>query len=391
MREFKVNPELEKSILGSMPKNYSNLKKAVYIYYQLCLKLQYSLDYYLDNSKVIDYFTDPKNIEKVDGEKNKDVVCYTFNAIFAKLLEKAGVCDSSVYKNLHWEGDKFSPYHYHVYTNIDGLSLVIDGTEGVLNDNDLTLSKYSTHKLSGWGFISVVEGLKYKDQLNNAIDEVQEEVAKLRALEEEYLQIKVEQNSFFRLKLSDRIKMFFDAVKDAPDYSILSFNYILQLKQKLFSKEELGTYSRRKQYIDLIFARNIDSREMEAILFYNPAGYLDDFGFENFNHLQIYLISVKNNSVEKLTLAQFNKLLKSYHLTGRNKDNLTEALPKLAKVGDLHLDKNILADISGDNAFIRTYLIDGHIEFLSSEQAEELKAKQERVDARNDDNQGWHI
>ena len=84
--KLKINRDLEESILKDVPSNYSELEKALFIYQQLCLKTEYALDYYLDEDRVKDEYTKVANLPMVDGKENKDVVCFTFNAIYLKLL-----------------------------------------------------------------------------------------------------------------------------------------------------------------------------------------------------------------------------------------------------------------------------------------------------------------
>ena len=147
---FDINDDLKHNILSDLPKDYSKLEKAILIYKRLCEKLQYSFDYYLEEMKNLNYFRDANNLKFVDGEKNKDVVCFTFNAILTQLLLDAKLLNGVDMSFYQVETNTFPAFHDVLTIYIDDIPYYLDATAGVLDNNDLVLSKYSTHKPNGW-------------------------------------------------------------------------------------------------------------------------------------------------------------------------------------------------------------------------------------------------
>ena len=90
---FEISEKLKQSVTENMPEGYTNLEKALYIYQELCQRLEYSLEYLIDKKNVVEYFKDPANLKLIDGEKNKDVICYTIEAICLQILIEEGICD----------------------------------------------------------------------------------------------------------------------------------------------------------------------------------------------------------------------------------------------------------------------------------------------------------
>ncbi|MBO5884528.1 MAG: hypothetical protein J6Q51_01900, partial [Clostridia bacterium] len=149
---YPINEQLKEDILSKVPSRYTKLEKAIFIYNELCSKLEYSMEYFIDEDAVADKYTDIKNLKYVDGKTNKQVVCFTFNCIFLELLDQANVCDEKTFllNNSVSLTGKISKIHEELLIYIDDYPYIIDATYGVLDNNDLTLSKYSTHQLQGW-------------------------------------------------------------------------------------------------------------------------------------------------------------------------------------------------------------------------------------------------
>ena len=168
--KININEKLKNSILNYIPKKYSNLEKAIFIYHQLCLKLNYSLEFFLDEEKFTQKYASLDYIEKVNGEDVNEVVCFSFNAIFVQLLIDAGICDNTaMYLNKIYStlDNCLYPVHNSVILTIDNNKYVVDSTVGVLDKNDLTLSKYSTHKLTGWDIMHNLENIDEKKEILN--------------------------------------------------------------------------------------------------------------------------------------------------------------------------------------------------------------------------------
>lgn len=372
---LKVNKKLESEILGKIPENYSNLEKAIFIYYELCKKLNYSLAYFLNDTEATNRILNVKNIENVDGDKNTEVVCFTFNAILAKLLVTAKICDESALSNVVIDNNQFSPHHIPLVINIDGFNYIVDSSKGVFDNNDLTLSKYSTHKLTGWTpetFLSDSATYMLNCQLSKAIEKVQSDNRGLETNVNAYLSSKMLDNSYKELSLADRVQIFLIAIHNCPDYSVLAFNYLLKLKRKLFKNSEVGKNSNSVN-IDLFFGKNNENNDLEAFLFYNPKGYIDDFGFENFDALEIYQISVKKQNSKKISLEDFKSKINGCSVitrgTVRKKYTSGMAIPGSLILTEIYEDNDPSKKVIG---YTRSYH-NGKTEVLSIPDADKLR------------------
>jgi len=332
MQKVKVNDKLKDSILSTIPENYSNLEKALYIYKQLCTKLQYSMDYFIDERSVKTHYTNIDNLQLVDGETNKDVVCFTFNAILGELLLEANVCERINF-DYGRDTNRFSFVHDSVYVTIDGKEYDIDATYGILDNNDLTLSKYSSHRPKGW--IACDNNQEAKESLDSAIDKVYSTELEQDKNVSKYVSLKQEEGSYLHLPFSDRVNLFFKMMKDAPDYSIVSFNYLLKLKHMLFKNEEFGNNGIDKM-VDLQFVKDKETNTLKALLFVNPKGYTNDMGYENFDNLSIYEIDMRTKSVESIGLETAKERISKRHYIS-HRDDKTLSYFSMMSEGKLYI------------------------------------------------------
>lgn len=332
---FNINSTLENNILSNIPNNYSNLEKAILIYKRLCEKLQYSFDYYLDTISARKYFSDASNLINVDGETNKDVVCFTFNAILSQLFFDADVIqdiDINFYDLLE---NRFPHIHDELFVQIDDVQYKIDATAGVLDNNDLVLSKYACHRPNGW-ICSYGSTDEAKSKLLEAIEKVYSENQSLDSKLEEYMKQKKFNNSFITLPIDMRVQMFLELANSA-DYSLFGFNNLLKYKHLCFAGEDYGFTKDNlviDKKIDLIFAKDKHRNIFKAFLFYNPQGYTDDAGYENFENLQIYEISPKDKLTTKLSHEDAVKFFNNWTYV-TNTDN--KIYPKMITNGKLNI------------------------------------------------------
>ena len=332
---FDINDKLRQTILADLPRDYSNLEKAILIYKRLCEKLQYSFDYYLEEIKYRNYFRDASNLKYVDGEENKDVVCFTFNAILTQLLFDAGVVDGIDLSFYQVQTNSFPIFHEELIVYIDNITYYLDATAGVLDNNDLTLSKYAGHKPYGWicGYNAPDED---KTNLRKALEKVYSENQTLDSKIEQYIKLKQSEGNILELPLEARVKMFLELSKTA-DYSLFGFNNLLKFKHLCFDGADFGDVKDHNivdKKIDLLFAKEKQTSEFKAFLFYNPEGYTDDEGYENFDKLQVYEISLKDKTTRVLTRDETYKLFNDfYYVTNTN----NKIYPKMAKEGTINI------------------------------------------------------
>ena len=152
---------------------------------------------------------------------------------------------------------------------------------------------------------------------------------KLNNIQNKYITLKVENEIYNKISLEERIDMFKNCIYTAPDYSIVSFNYLTQMKKKLFSKLESGKVEYNKYNVELLFVKDKIENEYKAIFFCNKKGYTNEAGKENFNTLEINLISVKNRSIKQISKDEFYELLEN----GKIVTNKSERI----SIYDLHM------------------------------------------------------
>ncbi len=377
---IEINQKLKESILKTLPPNYSNLEKAVYIYQQLCLKTEYAMDYYLEEEKVKDNYRDVSNLSKVDGEGNKDVVCFTFNAIYLKLLVDAGVIDEQQMEaNDVGKSDKLSSIHQEVVFDIDGHEYSCDSTYGVLDNNDLALLKYSCNKMSGFLCYYDEEG---QQLLEEAIKKVQAKSLSLSDLSKRYNEIKEKEGEVKNKPLSERVDMFLRCVQQGDlDYSMKSFTHLLKLKQILFTGQELGKESVTEN-IDLVFTKDVkDNEEYKAFLFFNDLGYVNDLGYENFDKLRVFEISLKDQQVKEVSVEDVRERCKRGELRTRDNKHDIQSYMKLIQRGRLKLDTIFEGEPKYDRNqkpinvayYVRTHILTGEKEKLSQDQINSME------------------
>ena len=370
---YPINEQLKEDILSKVPSRYTKLEKAIFIYNELCSKLEYSMEYFIDEDAVADKYTDIKNLKYVDGKTNKQVVCFTFNCIFLELLDQANVCDEKTFllNNSVSLTGKISKIHEELLIYIDDYPYIIDATYGVLDNNDLTLSKYSTHQLQGW----LAKNDEDQIELNKTISKVRTEALDLHKHAYDYVTQKQEDMSYHELPLQDRARLFLKLALVGPEYSVLTFNYLLKLKHLLFKNNELEQIQSTKN-IDikagLLYVKDTKTNEYKAIFLYNPVGYTNDKGYENFDDLQVYVIDLKNRRVSQISPYELKENFAQKKYTTRDNKTLTENSSRLLKKGDVHIkpiyeggqpiwnEKQQPQNLTG---YVRTYLLTGKQEY----------------------------
>ena len=240
---YNVNENLKEDIFSRIPSDFTKLEQALFIYNELCHKLNYSLDYYLDEDDCMSFFTNAKNIEKVDGKRIKDVVCYTFDRIFLKLLydreiiSKEDFWDNAAYSLIT---NSFSPDHSVMEFGIDGVIYSVDATMGVFKNSDLSQAKFSDYKINGWNLKRYSAGNEVQE-FGNALKKIQN-LSTNKALQDdvfEYLKTKYDNNEFKQISLEDRANIYMDLVCNYGHFKeVKSLSYAYKLKHLMFTPDE---------------------------------------------------------------------------------------------------------------------------------------------------------
>lgn len=302
---YKVNQKLYDYAVAELPENATPLEEARHIYNRLCKKLSYSLDYYTEEILNSSPFAPVKRkmsnfdyIETVDGEKNKDVVCFVFVAIYSYILWDRGLITEEDFR----ENFNVSENHYHCFDinhspitcKIDGVRLRIDACMGI--DMDLCIAKYGNHRLKGWreGFLGNEPETKAK--LTALLQKEKDEIEAKIQRQNLYKKLKLSQDEYKKLSLSEKVDLFFEVVKDAPAYSFESLSFVAEAYKNIFSSYNPNGQTR---YVDSTFIH--ENGEIKEFLFVNKKGYKNIEGGENFDSLQIYEISLKDKTINEIT------------------------------------------------------------------------------------------
>ena len=264
---YKVNENLKNNILSRIPEDYSKLEKALFIYKELCKTLEYSVEYFFDEDNVKDEYLDIRNLEKVDGETNKEVVCFTFNAIYIALLMEADVCDKDTisHKDVLGKEDptRFLCDHQSLTLTIDSQQYSVDSTYGVLDDNDLVDSKFGVPSFDGWSLSEESQSEDF-EKFDKAIEKLTEEEREVTNLGLKYVTGKGK--DLLDLPVTERRDLFFRLLQHAPKSSIHGLNYLLRLKNSLFRKREIDGLTR---YMHLLFAKEAETNQPKVLFFFN--------------------------------------------------------------------------------------------------------------------------
>lgn len=377
---MELNEKLKEKILSSIPEDYTPLEKAVYVYYTLCRTLRYSMEFYLDNEKYDPYFEDSNNLQKVDGETNKDVVCYTFNVIYILFLlelEKRGVKEikcEDLPSYLRYD-KSFNGIHQDVRFSVNGVGYSADSTYGVLDKNDLVLLKYTNSTIEG---ISVITANpKVEEELKKAIDKVCGNEKNMT----DAISLYESQTSQEELSLDERVKLFLTLGENNPfGYSVSGLNYMLKLKNSLFTKDELeghrsisGKYGGIDLMIEMRFIMNKKTNEYEVYLFYNPEGYTRDKGYENFDSLQVYKLSLKKRKTTKIDLEKFKEEILNDNLYTRDG---AKPSPVITREGTIFTRENYVGGKAIYDSSQKAINIESIVRVLIKDNEREVKIKE---------------
>ena len=278
-----LNPELIEAITKDIPANYSTLEKAIYIYIKMCKILSYNDEFFAakqrglaaEKHRMIDY------IETISPQF-PEVVCYEFNAIYAKMLHSLGInfhreCFS--WKNKYGDGHEILSFRVGKYI------IEADSSRQILT-GDLFNAKVGNS----------IKGLKCRNQNFDTYMDFDEILRKV------YKDIKKEDKSTFSEALKEyeeltnakqahipfntRFDIFLEKIRTSSFNGLNIMSYILRLVNVLFTEEE------REHYIDFEIIRDNNPKDEDkivatcGIITMNEKGILKD---EEHNKYYIYI------------------------------------------------------------------------------------------------------
>lgn len=240
--QIKINKKFKDRILSNLPSNFSLLEKVFYIYYLLCTKLVYDEEQMVnDNFSYNDYSIDHTKLSRISkiDENNNRVLCFEFNAIFAKLLEELGI-------NYELTGEeKYAKGHVGLRFLVDDFIISADSTLHGVVYSDMAHAKNNI-KLEGFHLVNE-EDEEVLEKYNNAISNVYGYIEEKNNFEIDKFDEKIKKykdliDSHSILSDSEKLEIFLDKVNKCTLYSSDKVEYYLTLKKALFEKDILDVY-----------------------------------------------------------------------------------------------------------------------------------------------------
>lgn len=278
-----LNPELIEAITKDIPANYSTLEKAIFIYIKMCKILSYNDEFFAakqrglaaEKHRMIDY------IETISPQF-PEVVCYEFNAIYAKMLHSLGI--NFQRECFSWK-NKYGDGHENLSFRVGKYIIEADSSRHILT-GDLFNAKVGNS----------IKGLKCRNQKFDTYMDFDEILRKV------YKDIKKEDKSTFSEALKEyeeltnakqahipfntRFDLFLEKIRTSSFNGLNIMSYILRLVNVLFTEEE------REHYIDFEIIRDNNPKDEDkivatcGIITMNEKGILKD---EEHNKYYIYI------------------------------------------------------------------------------------------------------
>lgn len=296
-----INPELKEALTKDIPTNYNPLEKAIYIYFKMCDILSYDEEFFATNEKgkTALKHADINHISTITPENNL-VVCYEFNAIYAKMLEELNInyeIISSIigtygrgHAYLEFRYDKFliradavAPFFksdiFYIKINElpNGLKCYNSNTNTRHEFNEILKRVYNDFRQINPEYTSLKDALSMYQIINNKIEPVP--------------------------SIHERIEMFYAKIRANQLIGIDRLSYLLSLHSRMFTLTE----KRDNFLISIVRNKRPDDKSKEAapevIIAFNEK---DFYEYPEANQYYLYK---SDNTIEPVSkeylLAQF--------------------------------------------------------------------------------------
>lgn len=260
-----INNELRSAVLSDMPKDLSKVEQAIYIYIKMCKILTYDEEFYALDQKVPD---DDKHRQisyiREISPTNNQVVCYEFNAIYAKFLEEIGINFTIDYKNII--GQTYGVSHASLEWRFHKFLVNADSSETFLG-NDMMQAKLN----------QPLKGLKcvnYNRETQEEFKALVSRVYRMIALKENKDAKNIEHvetledllkdyhnytTNLREVSLVEKIDIFFNKMNKGNLKGIDLLAYVLQLSKIIFTEEE------QKDNVNVVIIRKNNNKGPIAI------------------------------------------------------------------------------------------------------------------------------
>ena len=312
-----LDDELEHEIISGIPENASDLEKGIYIYIKMCKLLTYDDEYYAVNQKG-EATVKHKSIDHVSSItlKNNKVVCYEFNMIYSKLLNKFGIHFASDYKG--FVGEAYGEGHANLEFRADKFLVTADAVTNILQ-GDIMQAKLN-QPLIGLKCININEQtqIEFKETLSKVYRLVAEQdksinnnrVEHKQTLEELLAEYSGRTQNIKDIDVNERLSILIDKVNSTRMVGVDSLSYVLQLRKVLFTKEQ------RNNNIGVSIIRNNEPLEEGRFAMASAIITLNRLSFEDKPDQNLYYYFNPNHELVQISVedlqAKFNEELFAY-------------------------------------------------------------------------------
>lgn len=244
-RKIKINEQLEKEILNSIPDDFSNLEKAIYIYIKMCKLLTYDDEYFVVNQRGIATYKhkDINYINDITLTNNK-IVCFEFVAIYSKLLSNLKINFMTDYGGIL--RDEYGENHAKLSFRSDKFIVSADSVTSILlgdimqaklnqplrgliciNKNDKTQQEFLVKLKKVYEFIAKED--------NKSINKDIQKVQSFEEIVNEYVK---NTKNIKNISIDEKLSILIKKLKSSNLVGIDFYSYLIQLKKILFTEQE---------------------------------------------------------------------------------------------------------------------------------------------------------
>lgn len=302
-QNVQIDNALENKILSLLPADTTLLEKAIYIYIKMCKLLTYDDEYYAVNQK--GYATlkhkNADHVSSISPENNK-VVCYEFNLIYTKLLDKLGIHFKSYYKCL--VGEEYGSAHVSLDFRVGKFLVMADSVTSILL-GDIMQAKLNQPLI---GIKCINRNLQtqqeFKESLSRMYQLIASQEKKLtkssqvehtQTLDELLDEYSKSTDNIQEISLDERLAILIDKVNSTEMVGIDSLSYIIQLEKILFTPEQIG------KNIAFTIVRNNIPTDDSKIAMASAIFTLNEQGFQEKPNQNIYYYFNPNSKLISIT------------------------------------------------------------------------------------------
>ena len=245
LSEVKLNPELVEYLFEGMPKDYSDLEKAVYLYIKMCRTFTYDPYFFASKEvgKSAKVHQDITRLEQLTPSNNM-LVCYEFTRIYGKLLNMLNI-------NYEARGSDIygAPGHSYLRFKIDDIVISADSTKKILG-GDLYEAKVHGPIMGLDAHKSIFQPLldkviyKVSQEIYKSDEANEEKISQFGYWKELYNKLCKENKNSHKLSVDEKFGILVEQMDRLNLPLIDSVTYMRRLCYNLFELEEIrGDFS----------------------------------------------------------------------------------------------------------------------------------------------------